>query len=79
MLQHSDLSTDRLRRDFVGPDRILFSLQIQPNGQRTRKRPAMADPREAVVRKYRAKMIEHKTMEAQVKKGAFRGLLEFQL
>lgn len=30
----------------------------------------MADPREAVVRKYRAKMIEHKTMEAQVKKGA---------
>ncbi len=31
----------------------------------------MADPREAVVRKYRAKMIEHKTMEAQVKKGAF--------
>ncbi len=37
----------------------------------------MADPREAVVRKYRAKMIEHKTMEAQVKKGALDFHLDF--
>lgn len=29
----------------------------------------MADAREIALRKYRAKMIEHKTMEAQVKKG----------
>jgi 26S proteasome regulatory subunit T4 len=29
------------------------------------------DPREAAIRKYRAKMIEHTTTEAQAKKGTF--------